>query len=350
MNRFDGKVALLTGAGSGIGRATTLRLLAEGASVLAVDINAESLSETVALAGIDANVQSHIADVSDPTACQGAVGECLARFGRLDVLGNIAGVVLMAHFTEMTVEQYQRIMRINVDGPLYMAQAAIPHLLQRDGNIVNIASNAGLMGMAYNVAYSMSKGAIVQLTRSLAMEAMEEAERAVMLADFAKPTLMDGLLERRLATAPTHNVPIVGLVKRQMTTYLPAGLQEMVYALKPGERTPAFVLRTVQHVDLVNTYVRLSSEAGISPSYGIVRVTAPLAYVESAHAHDMPQYLSGLAAYLYRLRHRDLAYSRAGISVDPIVRVEDHLHAILPNLDALIPRLHRMFRQPGSDV
>ena len=182
MNRFDGKVALLTGAGSGIGRATTLRLLAEGASVLAVDINAESLSETVALAGIDAKIQSHIADVSDPTACQGAVGECLARFGRLDVLGNIAGVVLMAHFTEMTVEQYQRIMRINVDGPLYMAQAAIPHLLQRDGNIVNIASNAGLMGMAYNVAYSMSKGAIVQLTRSLAMEYVKTGLRVNAIA------------------------------------------------------------------------------------------------------------------------------------------------------------------------
>ena len=127
-----------------------------------------------------------------------------------------------------------------------------------------------------------------------------------------------------------------------MTTYLPAGLQEMVYALKAGERTPAFVLRTVQHVDLVNTYVRLSSEAGISPSYGIVRVTAPLAYVESAHGSDVAAYLSGLAAYLYRLRHRDTAYSRAGISVEPIVRVEDHLHAILPDLDALLPKLHRM--------
>ncbi len=180
-------------------------------------------------------------------------------------------------------------------------------------------------------------------TRSLAMEAMEEAERSVMLADFTKPTLMDGLLERRLATAPTHNVPVIGLVKRQMATYLPPSLQEMTYALRPGERTPAFVLRTVQHVDLVNTYIRLSSETGASPSYGVVRVTVPLAYIESEHARDLPAYLSGLAAYLYRLRHRDLAYSRAGISVEPIVRVEDHLHAILPDLDALIPRLHRLF-------
>lgn len=182
-------------------------------------------------------------------------------------------------------------------------------------------------------------------TRSLAMEAMEEAERAVMLADFDKPTLMDGLLERRLATAPTHNVPVIGLVKRQMATYLPSGLQEMVYALKPGHRTPAFVLRTVQHVDLVNFYLRLSAEAGVSPSYGVVRVTAPLAYVQSHYPGDAAAaYLSGLAAYLYRLRHRDLAYSRAGISVEPIVRVEDHLHAILPDVDTMIPRLHRMFR------
>lgn len=188
-------------------------------------------------------------------------------------------------------------------------------------------------------------------THGIAMQAMEEAERSVMLSGIRDgammPTLMDGLLERRLANTPSHNVPVVGLVKRQMATYLPSFLQQLLYALKPGERTPAFVLRTAHHVDLVNTYVRLSSQPGASPSYGIVRVTAPLAYVESAHASDVPAYLSGLAAYLYRLRHRDLAYARSGISVEPIARVEDHLHAILPDLDALIPRLHR-FLQPTS--
>ncbi|HYM16777.1 MAG TPA: hypothetical protein VEZ14_14590 [Dehalococcoidia bacterium] len=178
--------------------------------------------------------------------------------------------------------------------------------------------------------------------RQLAMEAMEDAERTVLLADLAKPTLMDGLLERRLATVPSHDLPVVGLVKRQMTAYLPPGLQELTYALKPGERTPAFVLRTVQHVDLVNVYVRLSAQPGASPSYGVVRLTAPLAYVERRYPGESASaYLSGLAGYIYRLRHRDIAYARAGISVEPIVRVEDHLHAILPNLDALIPRMHR---------
>ena len=180
-------------------------------------------------------------------------------------------------------------------------------------------------------------------TRSIAMLAMEEAERDVMLAEMTKPTLMDGLLERRLA-AQKHDVPVIGLVKRQMATYLPAGLQELTYSLQPGERTPAFVLDTPQHVTLVNTYVRLSSQTGASPSYGVVRVTVPLEYVEREHRSDMPAYLSGLAGYLYSIRCRDQGYTRSGISVDPIVRCEDHLHAILPNLDALIPRLHRMFR------
>jgi hypothetical protein len=185
-------------------------------------------------------------------------------------------------------------------------------------------------------------------TRSLAMDEMEQMERAVLLEDPQKPTLVDGLLERRLAATPSHDVPVVGLVKRQMTSYLPAPLQEMTYSLQPGERTPAFVLRTVQHVDLVNTYLRLSAQTGASPSYGIVRVTVPLDYVERAHNERVSAYLSGLAGYLYRLRHRDLAYARSGISVDPIVRVETHLHAILPEIDSLIPRLHRLFRGVGE--
>ncbi|MEX2245078.1 MAG: hypothetical protein WEC75_00145 [Dehalococcoidia bacterium] len=181
-------------------------------------------------------------------------------------------------------------------------------------------------------------------TRSLAMDEMERMEQEVLLDDPRKPTLVDGLLERRLAATPSHDVPVVGLVKRQMTQYLPPALQELTYRLQPGERTPAFILRTVQHVDLVNTYVRLSAQTGASPSYGVVRVTAPLDYVERAHGERVTAYLSGLAAYLYRLRHRDLAYARSGISVEPIVRVETHLHAILPEVETLVPKLHRLFR------
>jgi len=189
--------------------------------------------------------------------------------------------------------------------------------------------------------------AMRRTTRGLAMTVMEHAERDVMLAGMPTPTLMDGLLERRLATQKL-DWPVVGLVKRQMATYLPSSLQEVVYSLEPGERTPAFVMDTLQHVELVNFYMRLSSQRGASPSYGIVRVTVPLKYVEAAHAHDLPAYLSGLAGYLYGLRCRDEGYARSGISVDPIVRCEDHLHAIRPSVETMLPRLHRMFRASGS--
>ena len=187
-------------------------------------------------------------------------------------------------------------------------------------------------------------------TRAIAMGAMEEAERDVMLACVTSPTLVDGLLERRLAGG-RQNVPVVGLVKRQIATYLPSGLQELAYRLEPGERTPAFVLKTVQHVDIVNCYIRLSSQAGASPSYGIVRMTVPLEYVKHSHSGPaMSAYLSGLAGYLYSLRHRDLAYTRAGISIEPIVRVEEHLHALRPDIEVLIQKLHRLLSPARAGV
>lgn len=187
-----------------------------------------------------------------------------------------------------------------------------------------------------------------RMTRGLAMEAMEQDERAVLLHSAGTPTLVDGLLERRLAGALDQNVAAVGLVKRQMALYLPPSLQELLHRLRPGERSPAFLLRT-EHVDLVNTYMRLSSQPGASPTYGIVRVTVPSEYVRRRHAGEMSAYLSGLAGHLYRLRHRDLAYARAGISIEPIVRCEDHLHAIRPDIEAFVTKLHRMFATT-SDV
>ena len=178
--RFDGKVALLTGAGSGMGRAITLKLASEGAKVLALDIDAERLKETNDLAG--GSLSTRVGDVSDPEECRAAVDSCIAEFGRLDILGNIAGIARSEHVTDVTVEQYRRMMGVNVDGSFFLAQAAIPHLLETDGNIVNLASNAGLMGQAYTVVYCMTKGAVVQLTKSLAMEFIKTKLRVNAIA------------------------------------------------------------------------------------------------------------------------------------------------------------------------
>ncbi len=170
--RFADKVALITGAGSGIGRATAARLAAEGAKVLAVDISEAGLAGTVEL--VEANgggtIETCIADVTQPAQCREAVATSVETFGRLDVLGNVAGIAKGEHVADVTEEGYRRMFGVNTDGPFFMCQAAIPHLLETDGNIVNMASNAGLMGGAYTVVYCMTKGAIVQLTRALAME------------------------------------------------------------------------------------------------------------------------------------------------------------------------------------
>jgi meso-butanediol dehydrogenase / (S,S)-butanediol dehydrogenase / diacetyl reductase len=169
--------------GSGIGRATALRLASEGASVFAVDVNPAGLDETAKLASDDGHsLTTHVADVSSRDACVAAVEACVGVFGRLDVLGNIAGVARCHRVTDVTQADWDLLMGVNVAGPFWLSQAAVPHLLETSGTIVNIASNAGLMGQAYTVPYCVTKGAVVQLTRALAMEYVKTPLRVNAIA------------------------------------------------------------------------------------------------------------------------------------------------------------------------
>ncbi len=177
--RYENKVVLVTGAGSGIGREIVLRLTSEGATVFGHDRDAERLAETSAMAG---GIETRVGDVTSPEECKEAVAACVAAHGRLDVLGNVAGIARSEHFLDVTVEQYRQMMAVNTDAAFFFCQAAIPHLLETDGNIVNIASNAGVMGQAYTVAYCTSKGAVVQLTRALAMEFIKTKLRVNAIA------------------------------------------------------------------------------------------------------------------------------------------------------------------------
>ena len=167
--RFADKIAIVTGAASGMGRATAVRLAAEGASVFGIDLNRAGLAEVGEEIGSE--FTAHVTDISRRDACQAAVGSCVATLGVPDVLANVAGVLRSDHLVDVTEEEFNLLMNVNVAGTFWMCQASIPPMVEAGrGSIVNIASNAGLMGTAYTVAYSASKGAVVNMTRSLAME------------------------------------------------------------------------------------------------------------------------------------------------------------------------------------
>ncbi|MEZ5321074.1 MAG: SDR family oxidoreductase [Microthrixaceae bacterium] len=194
--RFEGKVTVVTGGASGLGRAIAQRMASEGATVVAVDLNESGLEDTAAmLTSAGATVSTSVADVSDRMAAHGVVADAMDRHGRIDVLVNCAGVLRAAHLGDVDEALYDLVMGVNLAGTLWMSQAAIPHLLETGGNVVNVASNAGLMGQAYASVYCASKGAVVNLTRSMAMEFARTAVRinAVAPGGMATPMAMEAV-------------------------------------------------------------------------------------------------------------------------------------------------------------
>jgi len=161
----------LTGASAGIGRATALKLASEGASLFLTDVAAEALEETAKLATeTGAQVVAQTCDVSNEDQAKGALSACIERFGKLNALSNIAGIIQFEHTDKLSFENWRRILSVNLDGTFLMTREAIPHLLETKGVIVNIGSTAGLMGLPYGAAYGASKGAVHAFTRAIAVE------------------------------------------------------------------------------------------------------------------------------------------------------------------------------------
>lgn len=168
MQRFENRIAIVTGAASGIGRATATRLAREGASVLCADRNLAGAEETAGT--LEGRGSAFLLDVADPASCEAAVAETLRRYGQIDVLANIAGIGSFGHVTEIDDATWQRVISVNLTGVFQMTRAVLPHLIAGRGNIVNISSAAGLVGVPYGVAYSASKSGVIGLTKSIAVE------------------------------------------------------------------------------------------------------------------------------------------------------------------------------------
>lgn len=171
MRRFEDKVVLITGAASGIGLATVERVASEGGRVFCVDVQAEAVEAAAKKAeALGSESAARVCDVSDEAAVADTVADCIERFGRLDALCNVAGILRFAHAHELDFATWKKIQAVNLDGTFLFCRAAIPHLLETGGSIVNVASVAAVAGLAYGAAYAASKGGVLALTRTLAVE------------------------------------------------------------------------------------------------------------------------------------------------------------------------------------
>jgi len=168
---MKGKAALVTGAASGLGRATAFALGRAAADVCVVDVNAAGLEETAAqLRALGVRTLVHATDLCARDDCIGAVAAAVAEFGRLDALCNVAGMIVMCNAHEMRAADYEKMLAVNLSAPFYLMQAAIPHLLRTQGAVVNVTSSAAFVGEAYAAAYCATKAGLTHMTKALAME------------------------------------------------------------------------------------------------------------------------------------------------------------------------------------
>lgn len=189
--RFQDKIALVTGAASGIGRATAQRLSAEGATLVLADVNLDGLQAVAA--ELPGPVRCLAFDAADPASCRALV----AQAGPLDLLCNIAGVLDWAPLAQFDETRWDRVIAINLSAVFHLCRAAMPQLVERRGNIVNMASAGGMVGLPYGTAYSASKAGVISLTKSLAVEFAAAGVRvnAVCPTGVATPMLAGGFPE-----------------------------------------------------------------------------------------------------------------------------------------------------------
>lgn len=175
---MTGRVALVTGAAGGLGQASAVRLAEVGADLAILDVSTQQLEETAAaIRTLGRKALVLPMDLSHRSNCRDAVARTVEEFGRLDALCNVAGVLLPGQTTTVTDEAWDLSMAVNLEAPFFLIRAALPHLLEAKGAIVNVTSCAAFQGQAYFAAYCATKAGLTHMTKALAMEYMHQPIR-----------------------------------------------------------------------------------------------------------------------------------------------------------------------------
>ncbi|MDB5579276.1 MAG: putative 3-oxoacyl-(acyl carrier ptn) reductase [Bradyrhizobium sp.] len=183
MPRFADKVVIVTGAGGGIGAVIAARFAAEGANLLLCDIDAEALLRRLGqMPASQGRIVTCQTDVADRQQVEDLVARAVSEFGQLDILVNNAGTAVFGHVTDVTPDEWHRLMPVNVDAIFYASRAALVHLKKTRGSIINTCSISGLFGDNGLVACNTSKGAVANLTRAMAIDHAEDGVRVNAVA------------------------------------------------------------------------------------------------------------------------------------------------------------------------
>jgi len=248
-DRLAGKIALITGAGSGIGRATARLFASEGASVAVADIDAEGAGATVDLIEADGGrAAAFPVDVTSPVSTEALATDVVARFGRIDVLFNNAGIAGVGVLHETSVELWDRVMAVNVRGVFLVARAVLPTMIAAGrGSIINMSSTIAEIGLANRASYAASKGAVLSLTRQMQAD---YAAHGIRVNALLPGTIHTPFVDRYLAES--YEDPVAGLEslkKRQLTGDLGKPEDVAFAALFLASDESRFVLGSGMFVD-----------------------------------------------------------------------------------------------------